>query len=87
MSPREFHQLTESSFDPLFPESSTRLEVLLPHDEETQRAINSLIASSSDEVIRVHEASLHGFTDLGLEDLTDEEMEAVIQRLEGNETL
>lgn len=87
MSPREFHQLAESSFDPLFPESSSRLEALLPHDEETRRTINSLIATSSDEVIRLHEASLHGFVDLGLEDLTDEEMETVIQRLEGDGTL
>jgi len=87
MSPREFHQLAESAFDPLFPESSSRLEALLPYDEETGRIINSLIATSSDEVTRVHEANLHGFIDLGLEDLTNEEMEAVIQRLEGNGTL
>jgi anti-sigma factor RsiW len=87
MSSAEFHQLAESSFDPLFPESSSRLETLLPRDEQTLHAINSLIATSSDEVIRLHEASLHGSVDLGLEDLTDEEMEAVIQRLEGDGTL
>jgi hypothetical protein len=87
MSPGEFHQLAESSFDPLFPESSSRLEASLPRDEQTLHAINSLIATPSDEVIRLHEASLHGFVDLGLEDLTDEEMEAVIQRLEGDGTL
>lgn len=87
MSPGEFHQLAESSFDPLFPESPSRLEVFLPRDEQTQRTINSLLATSSDEIIRLHEASLHGFVDLGLEDLTDEEMEVVIQRLEGDGTL
>jgi hypothetical protein len=87
MDTAEFYQLAESSVDPLFPESSSRLEALLPQGEETRRAINSLIAPSSDEVVQLHEASVRDLTDTGLDDLTDEEMELVLQRLGGDGTL
>jgi hypothetical protein len=87
MSASEFHRLAETSSDLLVPESSSRLEAMLPHDEDTRRAINSLIAASSDEFIQLREVNLHGLVDSGLEDLTDEEMETVIERLGGNGTL
>ncbi len=87
MDTTEFQRLAETSSDPLFPESSTRLEVSLSRDEEARRAINSLIATSGDEVIQLREVGLHGLVETGLEDLTDEEMEAVIQRLESRGTL
>jgi hypothetical protein len=87
MDTTEFQRLTEASSDPLFPELSSRLEVSLSRDEEAHRAINSLIATSGDEVIQLREVSLHGWVETGLEDLTDEEMEAVIQRLESRGTL
>jgi hypothetical protein len=87
MDTAEFQRLAEVSSDPLFPESSSRLEVSLSRDEEARRAINSLIATSGDEVIQLREVSLHGLAETGLEDLTDEEMEAVIHRLESRGTL
>jgi hypothetical protein len=87
MDATEFYRLAESSFDPLFPESSTRLETLLPQGDETRQAINSLIATSSDEVVQLHEASVRDLIDAGLDDLTDEEMELVLQRLGDNGTL
>jgi hypothetical protein len=87
MNATEVHQLAESSFDPLFPESSSRLETLLPQNRETRELINSLIASSGDEAIQLHDAGLGGLSDTGLEDLTDEEMELLLQRLGGDATL
>jgi hypothetical protein len=87
MDTTEFYQLAESSVDPLFPESSTRLETLLPQGDETRQAINSLIAPSSDEAVLLHEASTRDLIESGLDDLTDEEMELVLQRLGGNGTL
>jgi hypothetical protein len=87
MDTTEFSQLAESSVDPLFPESSSRLEALLPRADETRQAINSLIAPSSDEDVQLHEATVRDFTDTGLDDLTDEEMEQVLQRLGGDGTL
>jgi hypothetical protein len=87
MDTTEFSQLVESSVDPLFPESSSRLEALLPQGDETRQAINSLIAPSSDEVVQLREAGVRDLTDVGLDDLTDEEMELVLQRLGGNGTL
>jgi hypothetical protein len=87
MDTTEFYQLAESSVDPLFPESSTRLETLLPQGEETRRAINSLIAPSSDEVVQLREGGVRDLTDTGLDDLTDEEMELVLQRLGSGGTL
>jgi hypothetical protein len=87
MDTKEFSRLAESSLDPLFPESSTRLEALLPGGDETRRVINSLIAPSSDEVVQLHEATVRDLTDTGLEDLTDEEMELVLQRLGGDGAL
>jgi hypothetical protein len=87
MDTTEFYQLAESSLDPLFPESSSRLEALLPQGDETRRAINSLIAPSSDEVVQLREGGVRDLTDTGLDDLTDEEMELVLQRLGSGGTL
>jgi hypothetical protein len=87
MDTTEFQRLAEASSDPLFPESSTRLEVSLFRDEEARRAINSLIATSGDEVIQLRDMNLHESVETGLEDLTDEEMDAVVQRLESRGTL
>jgi hypothetical protein len=87
MDTTEFYQLAESSVDPLFPESSSRLEALLPQGDETRRAINSLIAPSNDEVVQLRVASVRDLTDTGLDELTDEEMELVLQRLGSDGTL
>lgn len=87
MNASEIQRLEETSSDPLSPESSSHFEVSLSRDEETRRAINSLISASSDEVDQLREVNLHGLTETGLEDLTEEEMETVIQRLESNGTL
>jgi hypothetical protein len=87
MNASEFQRLVETSSDPLSPESSSHFEVSLSRDEEARRAINLLIAASSDEVDQMREVNLHGLTETSLEDLTEEEMETVIQRLESNRTL
>jgi hypothetical protein len=87
MDTTEFYQLAESSADPLFPESSSRLEALLPQGDEARQAINSLIVPSSDEVVQLREAGVRNLTNTGLDDLTDEEMELVLQRLGVDGTL
>jgi hypothetical protein len=87
MDSSEVERLAAASSDLLFPESSSRLEATLSRDDEARRAINSFIATSGDEELQLRETSLHGTAETGLEDLTDEEMEAVIQRLESRGTL